>query len=75
MTTHQLLTLLVNRLTRAQGGDSRAWRRALGPVRLYDVATHPHCNWAVMPSGSIRENAAIERLCDHVRDEHPIISG
>jgi hypothetical protein len=74
MTAHQLQALLVNRLIRAHGGGSRAWRAAVGPVRVYDVATHPHCNWAVMPSGSIGENAAVERLCDSVRAEHPIIS-
>lgn len=73
MTAHQLQALLVTRLVRTHGGDSRGWRRAIGEIRLYDLDTHPHCNWAVNPSGSIRENAAIERLCDSLRAEHPIV--
>ncbi|TZG25824.1 hypothetical protein [Sphingomonas montanisoli] len=73
MTATQLQTLLIRLLVRAHGGDIRSWRQALGPVRRYDVATHPHCNWAVAPSGSARQNGAIEDLCDQVRGEHPII--
>ena len=73
MTVHQLQALLVTRLLRAHGGAGRNWRQAIGPIRLYDLATHPHCNWAVHPSGTIPENAAIERLCDSVRAEHPIV--
>ena len=73
MTVHQLQALLVTRLLRAHGGAGRGWRPALGQIRLYDVATHPHCNWAVYPSGSVGENAAIESLCDSVRAEYPII--
>lgn len=70
----QLETLLVTRLIRAHGGSRLRWRRALGPVRLYDVATHPHCNWAVTPSGTVSENRAIEELCDEVRGEHPVVT-
>ena len=73
MISAQLETLLITRLVRKHGGSKIGWRRALGPVRLYDTATHPHCNWAVAPSGSIGQNRAIEELCDEVRGEHPII--
>ena len=73
MTIIQLQTLLIARLVRAHGGETRSWRQALGPIRHYDVATHPHCNWAVAPSGSARQNSAIEELCDSVRAEHPIV--
>lgn len=71
----QLENLLLTRLLREHGGSKRNWRSALGSVRLYDVATHPHCNWSVAPSGTIRENRAIEELCDEVRGEYPIVSG
>jgi hypothetical protein len=47
---------------------------ALGPVHRHDVATHPHCNWSVAPSGGSREIAEIEHLLDTFRLEHPIVA-
>ena len=70
----QLETLLINQLVRDHGGSKLRWRKALGPIRLHDIATHPHCNWSVAPSGTIGQNRAIEELCDDVRGEHPIVS-
>jgi hypothetical protein len=75
MNIHQLQDLLLSALVRNHGGERRRWRTAMGPIRLYDVETHPHCNWAVAPSGSSRENAAMERLLDDMRGRHPIVSG
>jgi hypothetical protein len=74
MHVSQLQALLIQRLIRNDGGSQRAWRIAIGPIRLHDPATHPHCNWSVAPSGNIRQNAAIERLLDSVRLDHPIIA-
>lgn len=75
MTASDLQTLFVRTLMREAGGDRRRWRIALGDVRVYSLATHPHCNWAVTPSGSVREIARIEGVADVLRAQHPIISG
>jgi hypothetical protein len=69
----QLQELMISRLIRKAGGSQRGWRLAIGPVRLYDRATHPHCNWSVAPSGGLRQVAEIEAMLDSVRLEHPIV--
>lgn len=74
MRASQLQDLLVNRLVRQAGGSQRAWRMAIGPIRLHDAETHAHCNWSVAPSGGIRQNAEIERLLDSVRLTHPFVT-
>jgi len=75
MTASELQDLLITTLVRKAGGTRRQWRIAIGPVRLLDAATHPHCNWSVAPSGSNAEISAIERLLDDVRLTHPIVTG
>jgi len=74
MTAGELQDLLVTALVRQMGGSKRDWRAALGPVRVYSAATHPHCNWSVAPSGSAGENAIIERLLDDFRGKHPLVT-
>jgi hypothetical protein len=74
MTSGELQDLLVTTLVRKAGGSARRWRMALGPVHRHDVATHPHCNWSVAPSGGSREIAEIEHLLDTFRLEHPIVA-
>ena len=74
MKPHQLQDLIVATLVRQNGGERRRWRSALGPMRIHDLATHPHCNWSYSPAGSVRENAAIERLLDDLRGAHPIVT-
>lgn len=74
MTAGELQDLLVTALVRKHGGSKRGWRAALGPLRVHDTATHPHCNWSAAPSGSAAENAAIERLLDDLRGRHPLVS-
>ncbi len=73
MTASQLLDLLIAALIRKAGGSKRGWRLAVGPVRVYDPATHPHCNWSVSPMGSASENAHIERLLDDIRLTYPLV--
>jgi len=73
MTVTQLQDLLVATLARTAGGNQRRWRMAVGPVRLYPIETHPHCNWSIAPSGNSREVAQIERLLDTIRISHPIV--
>ena len=74
MTVGELQDLIVKRLARASGGTQRHWRIVLGPVRLHDASTHPHCNWSVDPAGSAGEIAAVERLLDQIRLDHPIVA-
>ena len=44
----------------------------IGEVKLYSQTTHPHCNWAVTPSGSAGENSAVEAVADDLRAAYPI---
>ena len=74
MTADQLIDVLVARLIRDKGGTKHQWRKRVGPVQLYSLATHPHCNWAVNPVGTRTETEAIERLIDDLRISHPIIA-
>ncbi len=74
MTASELQELLAKTLARAGGGTQRHWRLVVGPLRLHDAATHPHCNWSVDPSGTAGEVAAVERLLDRVRLDHPIVA-
>jgi hypothetical protein len=74
MTAHDLEQLLIARLVRERGGTSQTWRRALGRIIVHSGKTHVHCNWDVRTSGTDAQNAAIERLLDDVRLEHPIIT-
>lgn len=73
MTASELQDLLVATLVRRHGGTRRGWRLVVGRVRLYDPATHPHCDWAIDPSGGAHEIAAVERLIDDVRLTHPLL--
>ncbi|HXH15482.1 MAG TPA: hypothetical protein VNJ10_05065 [Sphingomonas sp.] len=75
MTASELQSLFVTDLVRHNSGDRRRWRLIVGDVRVYSIATHAHCNWAVTPSGSASENDAVERLADRLRADHPIVDG
>lgn len=75
MTADQLSDLLVANLLREHGGAKHLWRKRIGTVKLYDPATHPHCNWRVDPVGTFSQIAAIEDLVDRLRGQHPILSG
>lgn len=74
MLASQLQDLLVVTLARRAGGTQRRWRAVVGPVRVHDRATHPHCNWSVAPSGSAAEVGEVERLLDELRLTHPMVS-
>ncbi len=74
MRPSELQDLIVAALAREHGGTQRRWRIALGPLRVHDAATHPHCNWSAAPQGSARENDQIERLLDTIRLAHPIVT-
>lgn len=74
MTASDLQSLLVTTLMREHGGDRRRWRLVLGEVKVYSLATHPHCNWSVTPSGAFAGIDAVETLVDQVRAQHPIVT-
>jgi hypothetical protein len=66
MTASDLQSLLITTL--------RRWRLVLGEVKVYALATHPHCNWSVTPSGAFADIDAVETLVDQVRAQHPIVT-
>lgn len=74
MTATDLHEIFIATLLRRAGGTRRHWRLALGEVRVYPVETHPHCNWAVTPHGTLRDMTEIERLADDLRLRHPLIT-
>ena len=73
MLASDLVDLFVTILARNSGSNRRRWRAAVGDIRIYSLATHPHCNWNVVPSGTVAEVAAVERLADDLRGRHPIV--
>jgi hypothetical protein len=73
MTSDDLIDRFVRALVRDWGRDRRHWRRVIGPVKVYSLDTHAHCNWHVTPSGTAGENAAVERIADRLRGEVPIV--
>jgi hypothetical protein len=74
MTSATLHDLFLSTLVKQAGGNRRRWRLVLGEIRLYDPATHPHCNWSVTPTGAAGENDTIERIADDLRLRHPIVT-
>jgi len=44
----------------------------VGPVKTYSLNTHPHCNWAIHPTGSSADIGAIEQLLDDLHMSRPI---
>ena len=73
MTADGLTDLMVARLVRDHGRSKHHWRKAIGPIRLYSRATHPHCNWAATPAGNFQDVAAIESLLDDLRLKYPLL--
>jgi hypothetical protein len=73
MTAADLRDLFLTTLARRFGGNRRRWRMVIGEVKIYSRATHPHCNWAITPSGSAGENSAVEAVADDLRSAHPIV--
>jgi hypothetical protein len=74
VTAADLKDIFVAALLKRVGGTRRRWRMVIDDVRVYSLETHLHCNWAVMPSGTIGENAAVEHLADELRSSHPIVT-
>lgn len=75
MSPSDLVDRFVAILLRTHGGTRRRWRAVVGQPRVYDVATHPHCNWSITPTGNAAEVEVVETLADRLRGEHPIIAG
>ncbi|WP_333573310.1 hypothetical protein [Sphingomonas sp.] len=75
MTAADLIDRIVAQLVRRHGGTVRRWKTVLGPVRVYDPETHPHCNWSLAPSGAAGDVAAVEKLLDELRITYPVVIG
>lgn len=75
MTSADLTERFVKALLRDVGGSQRRWLAVMDKMKVYGEDTHTHCNWAIDPMGDADENAAVERIADHLRGEHPIVSG
>ncbi|MCW2351615.1 hypothetical protein [Sphingobium sp. B12D2B] len=74
MTQSQLADILIARLVRDHGGTRQRWRKVVGPIRIYGLNTHPHCNWMVDATGSTSDIAKVESLLDELRQNHPIVA-
>jgi hypothetical protein len=73
MTSGALQDLFLATLVRRAGGNRRRWRLVIGDITVYATATHPHCNWALTPTGTAAENDIVERIADDLRVTHPIV--
>lgn len=62
MTADKLVDMLLARLVRDHGRSQHHWFKAIGTILLYNRGTHPHCNWAITPIGSIEGITIIESL-------------
>jgi hypothetical protein len=58
-------------LTGAAGGTPARWREIVGEVTVLSLATHPACNWTVVPGGTDEEAGAVYKAMELVREEHP----
>lgn len=74
MTGFDLQQLIVTKLVQSRGGTRQRWRRAVGELRIYSVATHPHCNWEVRASGSAGDVEAVEEMADRLRADYAIVT-
>ena len=73
MTSGALQDLFLATLVRRAGGNRRRWRLVIGDIKVYATATHPHCNWALTPTGTAAENDTVERIADDLRVTHPSV--
>jgi hypothetical protein len=73
MTAYDVRELLVRTIVRKHGGQLMRWRTVIGEIRVYPLSTHPHCNWRVDPSGTVREVEVVERIIDAVSAQHPLV--
>lgn len=74
MTKGDLHDLFLSTLVKEAGGTRRHWRLVVGEVKVYPLATHPHCNWSVTPSGSAAATNEVERVADTLRARYPVVN-
>jgi hypothetical protein len=75
MTSGDLIDRFLAILLRERGGRRHEWRTVLGEVKRYSLDTHAHCNGSITPIGDHDEIAAVERIADRLRLDHPIVTG
>jgi hypothetical protein len=71
LTADEIQALLIKMLVEAAGGEPAHWRGLIGDVIVFPRATHPTCNWRIVPSGEPAQVAAINLAVELVRQEHP----
>ena len=69
-----LADLLVELLTGAAGGTEAEWRSAIGDVEKLPTWANVRSNWAVHPTGTAGQLAAIKKAVEVVRAAHPYAS-
>jgi hypothetical protein len=74
-TPDALRDILVEILTGAAGGKAAKWRKAVGEVEKLSLAFNIRTNWAIHPTGTAAELAAIEKAAEVVRAAHPYVAG
>jgi hypothetical protein len=73
MTAYDVREMVIRLIVRKHGGPVMRWRTVVGDIRVYPLATHPHCNWRADPTGTVREVELAERILDIVSAQHPIV--
>jgi hypothetical protein len=70
-----LRDILVEILTGAAGGTEAKWRKSVGEVEKLSLAFNIRTNWAIHPTGSATDLAAIDKAVEVVRTAHPYVAG
>ena len=73
MKATDLRDLIIRQVARNNGGGTVRWRKTLGDLRVYPRTTHAHCNWDARPTGPPQDVAAIEKVVDEIRLQHPFV--
>jgi hypothetical protein len=74
-TPDELRETLVQILVGAVGGEEARWREAVGEVEKLSLAFNIKSNWAIHPTGTAGELAAIDKAAEVVRAAHPCVGG
>ncbi|WP_260598865.1 hypothetical protein [Sphingomonas endolithica] len=67
--------ILAEILTGAAGSKAAKWRKAVGEVEKLSLAFNIRTNWAIHPTGSPADLAAIDKAAEVVRAAHPYVAG
>uniref|UniRef100_UPI0035C9F4E4 hypothetical protein n=1 Tax=uncultured Sphingomonas sp. TaxID=158754 RepID=UPI0035C9F4E4 len=74
-TAAELRDTLAHILAGAAGGTEEEWRAAIGEIEKLPTWANIRSNWAVHPTGSAKQLAAIEKAVEVVRAAQPYVAG